>query len=123
MDKLGINLGFLLFQIFNFLILMILLYAFAYKPIVRMLEKRRQKIAQGLEDSRIVAEARANAEKEAEGVIAEARVKAAHIISEATERADAAMLQVKVESEKEIAKEREAALVEIEPERNRTIGL
>ena len=47
MDKLGINLGYLLFQIFNFLILMILLYAFAYRPIVRMLENRKQKIAQG----------------------------------------------------------------------------
>jgi F-type H+-transporting ATPase subunit b len=122
MDKLGINLGFLLFQIFNFLILMILLYAFAYKPIVRMLENRKQKIAQGVEDALIAAEARANAEKEAEGVIAEARVKAAQIISEATERADAAMLGVKAESEKEIAKEREATLVDVEQERNRILA-
>jgi F-type H+-transporting ATPase subunit b len=122
MDKLGINLGFLLFQIFNYLILMILLYAFAYKPIVRMLENRKQKIAQGLDDSRIAAEARANAEKDAAGILTEAQAKATHVISEATERADAAMLEVKAEAAKEIEKEREAALARVEEERNRMLS-
>lgn len=122
MDKLGINLGFLLFQIFNFIILMILLYAFAYKPIVRMLEKRRQKNAQGLEDSRIAAEARASAEKDAAGIITEAQAKAAHIISDATEQADAAMLEVKAEAAKEMEKERKAALAGVEQERNRILA-
>jgi len=122
MDKLGINLGFLLFQIFNFLILMILLYAFAYRPIVRMLENRKQKIAQGLEDARVAAEARANAEKDAAGIIAEAQAKAAHIINQATERADNAMIEVRAEAEKEIVKEREAVLAESVEERNRILG-
>jgi F-type H+-transporting ATPase subunit b len=58
MDKLGINLGFFLFQVFNFAVMAILLYAWAYKPIVRSLEKRREKIAQVLEDARVAAEAR-----------------------------------------------------------------
>jgi len=122
MDKLGINLGFLLFQIFNFLILMILLYAFAYRPIVRMLENRKQKIAQGLEDARIAAEARANAEKDAAGIIAEAQAKAAHIINQATERADNAMIEVRSEADKEIVKERQAVLAESVEQRNRILG-
>lgn len=122
MDKLGINLGFLLFQIFNFLILMILLYAFAYWPIVKMLENRKQKIAQGMEDARIAAEARANAEKDAQKVISEAQAKAARIISEATDRADAVMVELKAEAENDIVKEREATLKEIEEERNRMLG-
>ena len=45
MEKLGINLGFFLFQVFNFTILVILLYALAYKPILNMLETRKKKIA------------------------------------------------------------------------------
>lgn len=122
MDKLGINLGFLLFQIFNFLILMILLYAFAYKPIVKMLENRKEKIAQGLEDARIAAEARANAEKEAAKIVAEAQAKAAQTIREATERAELASKDVKVAAEADAAKARDAALSEVGDERNRMLG-
>ena len=87
-----------------------------------MLEKRRDKIAQGLEDARIAAEARANAEKDATSIMAEAKVKAAHIVSEATDRADTAMVEIKAEANNEIAKEREATLVEVNEERNRMLG-
>jgi F-type H+-transporting ATPase subunit b len=122
MDKLGINLGFLLFQIFNFLILMILMYAFAYKPIVRMLENRRQKIAQGNEDARIAGEARANAEQEAARIVAEAQAKAAQTIREATERAEVAAKDVHAAAEAEAAKARDAAISEVGEERNRILG-
>jgi F-type H+-transporting ATPase subunit b len=122
MDKLGINLGFLLFQIFNFLILMILLYAFAYRPIVRMLENRRQKIAQGNEDARIAAEARANAEKEAARIIADAQAKAGQVVREATERAEIAAKDVRASAEAEVTKARATALAEAEGERNRMLG-
>ena len=122
MDKLGINLGFLLFQIFNFLILMILLYAFAYKPIVRMLENRKQKIAQGMEDARIAAEARANAEKDAAKIVADAQAKAGQVVREATERAELAAKDVRAAAEAEVVKARESALAEAEGERNRMLG-
>lgn len=122
MDKLGINLGYLLFQIFNFSVLAILLYAFAYKPIVKMLEKRKEKNAQTDEDSRVAAEARASAEQEAAKIIAEAQAKSAHIVNEATDRAEQAVLEVKAEAEKEIVKEREATLADVAEERNRMLG-
>lgn len=122
MDKLGINLGFFLFQVFNFLVMVILLYAWAYKPIVRMLENRKQKIAQGLEDARIAAEARENAEKEAAKIRAEAQAEAGKIVREATERAEAAGREVKAAFEAEAAKAREAALAEVEGERNRMLA-
>ncbi len=47
MAKLGLNLGYLLFQIFNFAVLCILLYAWAYKPILKMLENRKHKDCSG----------------------------------------------------------------------------
>lgn len=122
MDKLGINLGFFLFQIFNFTVMAILLYAWAYKPIVRMLENRRQKIAQAQEDARIAAEARANAEKDAAQIIAEAQAKASQVVREATERAEQAAKDVRAAAEAEIAKARENALAEAEGERNRMLG-
>lgn len=122
MDKLGINLGFLLFQIFNFLVLMILLYAFAYHPIVRMLENRKQKIAQSLEDANTAAQARANAEKEAARIISEAQVKAGQVIREASERAELAAKDIRAAEEAEITKARESSLAEAEGERNRMLG-
>ncbi len=122
MDKLGINLGFLLFQIFNFLVLMILLYAFAYRPIVKMLETRRKKIAQGMEDAQVAAEARANAEKEAARIIADAQAKAGQVAREAAERAGLAMKDARAAAEDDIIKARTGALAEVEGERNRMLG-
>ena len=122
MDKLGLNLGYIIVQVLSFLILFVVLRAWVYKPLLGLLDRRRQKLAEGLEDARVAAEARASAEKEAAGISAEAQAKAAHIISEATERADAAMIEVKAEADNDIAKQREATLMEVEEERNRMLG-
>ncbi len=122
MAKLGISLGFLLFQIFNFIVLCILLYAWAYKPILKMLDNRKQKIAQGLEDARVAGEARANAEQEATRILAEAQGKASQLVRDATERSEAMALEIRASAEAEISKEREAALAEVEVERDRMLG-
>jgi len=122
LDKLGLNLGYLLLQIFNFLILFVVLRVWAYKPITGMLEKRRKTIAQGLEDARIAAEARANAEKEASRIITDAEKKANQTVAEARERAEVAAKEVKSAAEAEATKARENALVEVEGERTRILG-
>src|SRR4030042_360388 len=122
MDALGVNVGFLLFQIFNFTIVAVLLYAWAYKPILRALENRKNKIAQGLEDARIAAEARANAEQEAAKIIAEAQGKSSQVVREATERAELAMRDVRAAAEADAAKLREAALAESQAEGDRIWG-
>ena len=87
MEALGINLGLLIVQIIAFIIVFLTLNAWVYKPMLNMMETRKQKIAQGLEDARVAAEARANAEKEAAKIIAEAQTEASKIVREATERA------------------------------------
>jgi F-type H+-transporting ATPase subunit b len=122
LEKLGLNLGYILVQIICFLLLFVVLRAWVYKPMLTLLDKRRQKLADGLEDARVAAEARASAEKDAAAIVAEAQTKAAHIISQATERADAAMIEVRADADNQIAKEREATLVEVEEERNRMLG-
>lgn len=122
MEKLGLNLGYLLLQIFNFLILFVVLRVWVYKPITGMLEKRRKTISQGLEDARVAAEARANAEKEASRIIMDAEKKANQTVAEARERAEAAAKDVKVAAEADAAKARESALAEVEGERTRILG-
>ncbi len=122
MGALGINLGFLILQILAFIILFLTLNAWVYQPMLNMMEARKQKIAQGLEDARVAAEARASAEKEAAKIIADAQTEASKIVGEATERAAVAGQDVKAAAEAEAAKAREAAIAEAEIERNRILG-
>jgi len=122
MEALGINLGLLIVQIIAFIIVFLTLNAWVYGPMLNMMESRKQKIAQGLEDARVAAEARADAEKEATKIIAEAQTEASKIVREATERAALAGQDVKTAAEAEAANAREAAVAEAEVERNRILG-
>lgn len=122
MEALGINLGYLLVQAFNFAIIFVVLRAWAYQPILGLLEKRRLGIAQGLEDARIAAEARSNAEKEAHQILAEAQANAAQKVREATDRADTAAKEIMVQAEADAAKSRETSLAEAAQERDRMLA-
>ena len=122
MEALGVNLPFLLVQIVNLLIIYTVIAKWVVGPIGGLLEKRRQNIAQGLEDARVAAEARANAEKEAAKIIADAQAEASKVVREANERAQGVAKEVKAEAEAEAAKAREATLAEAEVERNRILG-
>ena len=120
LTKLGsglLHLGFIAFAI-----VFLTLNAWVYQPLLNMMETRKQKIAQGLEDARVAAEARANAEKEAAKIVADAQAEAGKVVREATERAATAGKDVKAAAEAEAAKAREAAMAEAELERNRILG-
>lgn len=122
MEALGINLGLLIVQIIAFIIVFLTLNAWVYKPMLNMMETRKQKIAQGLEDARVAAEARADAQKDADKIRAEAQAEASKIVREATDRATEAAKGVKAATETEAAKARETAIAEAEVERNRILG-
>jgi len=122
LEKLGFNLGSILIQIASFGILFVVLRAWVYKPLMGMLEKRRNTIAQGLEDARVAAEARANAERESNQIIAEAQAKAAEVVREATTRAEVAAREVKAEADADAAKARDNALAEVHQERDRVLS-
>lgn len=122
MDKLGLNLGYLLVQILNFGIIFVVVLAWIVKPVMGLLEKRRKTIAQGLEDARVAADARANAEREASKILADAQAKSAEVVREATGRAEAAAREVHAAAEAEAAKTRANALADLEQERTRMLG-
>lgn len=122
MEALGINLGYLLVQIFNFGIVFVVLRAWVFKPILNLLEKRRLAIAQGLEDARVAAEARANAEKDAQRILAEAQSTAQQRVRESTERAETASREIMQQAEADAARAREVALAEAAQERDRILA-
>ena len=122
MEALGINFGLLIVQIIAFIIVFLTLNAWVYKPMLDMMETRRNKIAQGLEDARVAAEARKDAEKDAAKILADAQAEAGKVVREATERAVSAGKDVKAAAEAEAVKAREVAMAEAELERNRILG-
>jgi F-type H+-transporting ATPase subunit b len=68
------------------------------------------------------AEARANAEQEAQGILAKAQQDAAHVVREATERAEQVALEIKVAAEHEAEKVREDAADAAEQARVQTLA-
>lgn len=122
MEALGLNLGYLLVQIFNFLIIFIVLRAWVYYPVLGLLERRRTTIAEGLEDARVAAEARENAEEEARKILADAQAEANEKVREASERAQAAAQEIRREAEAEVARAREDAIKDAEQDRDRILA-
>jgi F-type H+-transporting ATPase subunit b len=122
LEALGISLGYIILHALSFGILFVVLNAWVFKPLLGLLEKRRVTIARGLEDARVAADARANAEKEASRIIAEAQTRSAEIVREATERAGRVEQEVRAQAESEMARQRESAMANLEGERNRMLA-
>ncbi len=88
LGALGINVGLLVSQVANLLLMVVLLYVIAYKPILSMLEKRRERIAEGIEKSREAENRLTEAEQESRNILDEARAGAKSITDEALLQAD-----------------------------------
>ena len=109
----GVNWPHLLAQMISFGIVCILLYWFAYRPILTMLEERRHLIAQGLANTEKIKAELARTEAQRQEVLLQANAQATKLIEEA--RAVAARVQAQesqkaiAAAEQIIAKAREAA--------------
>lgn len=79
----GVDWPHLLAQMISFSIVCLLLYRFAYKRVLRILENRRQLIAQGLADSERAKAELARIEAQRQEVMAEANAQAKQFIEEA----------------------------------------
>lgn len=109
----GVDWSHLVAQIVSFSIVCVLLYRFAYRPILKMLEERRQQIARGLADTEKIKaelarteamrhEVMMRANSEATRLIQEAHAAATRVQQQETQKAVAAATQL-------ISKSREAA--------------
>lgn len=101
-EALGLNLKILLAQFINFAVLFFVLWKFAYKPVMSILEKRREKVSQGVKDAE---EAELKLEqasiKETE-ILNEAKREAAKIIEDAREKAEVKKQNVLNETKEEV---------------------
>jgi len=128
----GVDWSHLIAQIISFCIVCLLLYRFAYRPVLKMLEERRQQIAQGLANTeQIRAElARTEAQRQevmdqanaqATKLIEEARVAAARVQEQETQKAIAAAEQIIVKAREAAAQDQARMLAELKREVGRLV--
>jgi len=118
LDALGINLGFLIAQIINFGLILAVLTIFLWRPMTNMLDARAAKIERGLEDAAAAANARRNAEVEADKILAQARTEAAQVVDEARQRGEEVAKSIEAEARAEGDKIRAEARAAAQVERN-----
>jgi F-type H+-transporting ATPase subunit b len=99
-ETLGIQWPKLIAQFIDFSIVLFVLWRFAYKPVFKLLESRRQKIADSIANAEKIKVQLAETETERKRVLAEAGDQAAKLIEDA--RAAAARVS-EVETQKAIA--------------------
>jgi F-type H+-transporting ATPase subunit b len=83
LSKLGIDWKLLIAQIINFLVLMAVLYKFLYKPVLKVLDDRKEKIDKSLKQAEKIEKNLFKSEADRSKAMQEARNEAGKIISEA----------------------------------------
>ena len=86
-DTFGVNWPLFISQCIAFLIVAFLLKRFAYQPVLEMLEQRRQKIAESMENADKIKAELAETQAERDKVMAEANARAEKLIADAKEAA------------------------------------
>ena len=131
-DTFGWNWELFLSQVISFTIVAFLLRRYAYKPILAVLEERRQRIAEGLlnadkikqqlaEAEQRHAEIIAKANAQAQKMIDEARDSAAHVAERKQQEAVAAAEQIMAKAREASAIEHERTMTELKRELGRLV--
>lgn len=120
-SSLGINWMLLLAQVVNFAILVFVLTKFLYKPIIKMLDDRKKRIADDLEKSTILETKLIEADSNKEEILAEARRTGEKLIKQSEKNALALKDTLAKEAAAESEKIRRDAKRQIESDRQKTM--
>jgi F-type H+-transporting ATPase subunit b len=117
-----VNLFWVIVSALNFIIFFVLIWTFAFKPVSKMLDDRRDRIEQGLKDAEQARNDRQNAEAERVATLAEARKEANDILARAQRVAQETRDADLAATREELERLRQRAAAEIEAEKQRAIG-
>ena len=116
--KLGVNPPVLLAQVVNFVILLGLLYLFAYKPVMRMLDERSRRVQESMEQTEHIKEQAARAEEEAKKRIEAAGKEGQELIARATRTGEEIRQKAQQDAKQEAESLITRARVDIKRERD-----
>ncbi|MGA2670737.1 MAG: F0F1 ATP synthase subunit B [Dehalococcoidia bacterium] len=121
MGALGINLPLLIAFIVNFVILFALLGVFLYKPVMKMLDERSQRIKESMEQAEATKGEYAHAEEEVKKLISKAREDGQALVGQATQIGEKLKEEAKEGARKEAQVIVDRTRAELEEERDRII--
>ena len=121
MEALGIDLPGLITQVVSFVILFALLYWLLYKPVLRLLDQRSNRIKESLETAERVRQEAAQSQEEMQGQLEAARAEGQQLIAQAKEVADRFREEELAKAREGIAAERARAEANIWRERDAAI--
>lgn len=121
MEKLGINWGLLIAQIFNVALLVWLLNQFLFQPILKMLNERTKRVEDSLKDAEQVKQQLANAKRDYDAELAKARQEAGAIVAQAQERAKTQEVEILAQARQEADRLRIDAREQAVQERDRML--
>ena len=84
----GVNWKLLLAQGINFALLLAVLSYFLYKPVLKMIDERREKIAEGVKTAEAASRSLAEAQKKSDGIVGDASREAETLVKTARARAE-----------------------------------
>ena len=122
MSQLGLNLPVLVAQLINFFVLLILLRIFLYRPILEMLDRRSQRIREGLAAAEQSKEQAAEAEQEVARQLDEARRQGQTLVAQAQEASTRIQDEARNQARREAEQLLERARNEIQLERDQAIA-
>lgn len=101
-NQFGINAWLLAAQAVNFLLLLVILKKFLYKPFLKTLFERREKIAKSLKDAEIIEKQLAKTEEQKEKALGDAADEAKKLIQEASKSASLIVDQAHVKASQDL---------------------
>ena len=117
-----LTLGTILAQMLNFFILVWILARFAYKPLVSMMQERKERIAKDLADAEAARNEAEQFKADYAAQIANARQEAQQIVEKAVQQAEATTREQLVAAREQIEREKERARQDIVNERDRAMN-
>lgn len=122
MEQLGINLPLLIAQVINFFIVLLVLRLFLYKPVLAMLDRRAQRVREGLEAAEQSQERATQAEQEVSQQLDQARQQGQALIAHSQEAANRIQEESRAQARRDAEALLERARSEIQLERDQAIG-
>jgi F-type H+-transporting ATPase subunit b len=121
MEGLGVTWSTLVAQIINFVILLGLLYLFAYKPILRMFDERSRRIKESMEQTESIREQAARADEDVKKRMEGAGKEGQEVISRAMRTGEEARQKIQQEARQEAEAILDRARLEIQRERDEAV--
>ena len=119
MEALGINLNALIVQLLAFLILIGLLWRYAYRPIVNALDQRSERVRSSMEQADRIERQLAETESRNQEILAEARREAQQIVAQAREVGDRQIAQARDAAREEADRQLQQSLAQLRAEEQR----